>query len=322
MTSSGSRHGSSGRTLIELLVAIALGLLILLGVGTLYLAANQSTRVLTNRASSEEVGQIAVSLIGASIRRAGYSEIVGREDPQDMRRNFLYSGPTLRSCRNARFSALSDTNFNCATATAGDPDTIAVWYQADNVVASSQGPITDCLGFAPPNQAVLNAALAPRAPGGQIPVARNEFYVAGGQLRCRNNAATPVDQPLLEGVEDLKVFFGFDDAGYAANRHDGLRPDATTLRTATEINAMTAPLLANASAWDFVVSVHVCVLVRSAEQGVTAQANAPYFPCPQTAAEAQNPVSITPITATDGVLRQAVNRVFAVRARTAPLPVE
>jgi hypothetical protein len=301
---------------------MALGMLILLGVGTLYLSANQSTRVVANRGSAEETGQIALSLIGASVRRAGYSEIVGREDPTNLRQNLIYSGPTLRACRNARFTALSDTNFACAAAVADAPDSIAVWYQADNVIATSQGPITDCLGFAAPTQAVLNAALAPRAPGGQIPVARNEFYVANGQLRCRNNSATPVDQPLLDGVEDLKVFFGFDDAGYAANRHDGLRPNATSLRTATEINALAAPLLANATAWDFVVNVHVCVLVRSAEVGITTEASAAYIPCPQTAAEALNPSSIGAITVTDGILRRAVNRVFAVRARTAPLPVE
>ncbi len=312
----------AGRTLIELLVAIALGLLILLGVGTLYLNANQTTRVLSNRATAEETGQIALSLLGSSIRRAGFSEIVARELPQNFRDNMLYGGPSLRACRNARFTALTDTNFACDTATAGAPDSIAIWYQADNVIASPQGAIPDCLGFTPPQQAVINTALAPRAPSGQIPVARNEFYVAGDQLRCRNNAATPVDQPLLAGVEDLKVFFGFDDAGYAANRHDGLRPDATTLRTAAEINSMAAPLLANATAWDFVVNVHVCVLVRSAEVGVTSQAAAPYIPCPQTVAEASDPSSISAVTATDGVLRRAVSQVFAVRARTAPLPAE
>lgn len=322
--SAAGKPRESGRTLIELLVAIALGLLIMLGVGTLYLNANQTTRALTNRASAEETGQIALSLLGSSVRRAGYSEIVGREDPQNLRQNMLYGGPTLRACRNANFTALSDTNFACDTAAAGAPDSLAIWYQADNVIATSQGPIPDCLGFAPPLQNVINQAMAPRAPGGQIPVARNEFFVAGNQLRCRNNAAPPnqQDQPLLNGVEDLKVFFGFDDRGYAAGRHDGLRPDASSLRTAAEINALTAPLLANATAWDFVVNVYVCILVRSAEAGVTAQASAPYVPCPQTAAEAADPSSIVALTAADGVLRRAVSQIFAVRARTAPLPAE
>jgi hypothetical protein len=277
--------------------------------------------VATNLGSADESAQIGLALLGASIRRAGSSEIAGSADAGNFRDTLLYGGPVLRACSNARFADPVAGNFGCETATAGAPDSIAVWFQADNALASSQDASNDCIGNQPPRQTVLNPLLVPRAPSG-IRVAQNEFFVDGGQLRCRGNGNINAPQPLVAGVEDMKVFFGFDDAGYASNSHDVSRPAASSLRDAASIIALTAPSIPGGSVWDFVVTVHVCLLVRSAEVGVTSQSSAPYRPCPQTAGEAANPAAIATVTATDGALRRAVTQVFSVRSRSAPLPVE
>jgi hypothetical protein len=300
---------------------VLLGLLILLGVGTLFLGANQSTRVASNLSGAEESGQIAISLLGASIRRAGYSEIVGLAVPENFRRSLLYGGPNIRACRQASFVNPVAGDFTCNAAVAGQPDSLAVWFQADNVVSSPQGATDDCIGSQPPWQQVIDPLLRARAPGG-IRVVQNEFFVNNGQLSCRGNGNIAVPQPLIANVADLKLYFGFDDVAYAANSHDVLRPTASTIRDADWINAQTAPALPGASAWDFVVFVHVCVMLRSAEVGTTATAAGQYLPCPQTAAEAAGVDAIAPVDSPDGATRRAVNQVIALRSRSAPLPVE
>jgi type IV pilus assembly protein PilW len=304
-----------GRTLIELLVSIALGLLILLGVGTLYLASNQSTRSATNVASAENVAQVALTLLGSSIRRSGYSEIIGTEY-SGLSNNVLYAGPTLRACRGARFTG-NDPNAACETTVAGAPDSIGIWYQADNALAASQGATDDCVGTTPGTTAVTNGNYVPRV--ANIRVVQNAFFVDGNNLRCRGGADT---QPLLTGVEDLKLYFGFDDFAYGNPAVLDIVPTARSVRDAAFINGLTppSPLF---SPWDYVVSITACVLVRSEEVGLSAQGGSvTYLPCPQTAAEAAGIDPISQVTATDGRLRRAVTQTFSVRVRTKPSPLD
>lgn len=309
-----------GRTLIELLVAIGLGLLILLGVGTLFLGSNQTSRVAVNVASIEETGQIILSTIGNAVRRAGYSEIVGTSF-QPTRADLLYSGPHIRACVGADFVNAAAGNFACNAGVAGIPDTLLVVFQADTAIAPSQAVTLDCLGQVPPNVAVTNlnfAARVVRLPVGQIPLVANVYFVdANGDLSCRGsgNAAA---QALVGGVEDFKVYFGFDDIAFANASVPTERPAARSIRNANFINALADPG-PNVSRWDFVVSVHVCVTLRTTDAGVTAQASQQYVPCPQTPAEAAG--AVTPIAApADGAIRRSYTEVFSVRSRATPTP--
>jgi len=315
MTHAASNQRQRGRTLIELLVSIALGLLILLGVGTLYLSSNQSTRSATNVATSENVGQVALTLIGNSIRRSGYSEIIGTEY-SGLSNNMLYQGPTLRACTGARFAG-DDPSAACGAPVAGAPDSIGIWYQADNALASSQGATDDCVGTTPGLTAVTNGNYLPRV--ASIRVVQNSFFVNGNNLRCQGGADV---QPLLTGVEDLKVYFGFDDFAYANPALLDTIPTARSVRDATFINGL-APPSPLFSPWDYVVSVTLCVLVRTEEQGVSAQgATVQYQPCPQNANQAAGSAITAAVTATDGRVRRAFTQTFSVRVRTKPSPLE
>lgn len=304
-----------GRTLIELLVSIALGLLILLGVGTLYLSSNQSTRSATNLASAENVGQVALALIGNSIRRAGYTEVIGTEESGFVN-NLLYQGPTIRACRGARFSNLDDPNAACGTTVAGAPDSIGIWFQADNVLASPQGGTEDCAGMPADLVPVANANYVGRV--ANIRVVQNSFHVTGTDLRCRGGANA--SQPLLSGVEDLKFYFGFDDFAYA-NPATETVPTARSIRDAAFISALPAPSLTG-SPWDYVVSVTVCVLVRTEEQGVSTRAASEAVPvCPQNANQASGAELVSTQTFADGRARRAFTQTFSVRVKTKASPL-
>lgn len=322
-----------GRTLIELLVAIALGLLILLGVGTLYLGANQSTRVATNIASAEETGQIVLATIGNAIRRAGYAELVGT-DWVPSRQDLLYSGPHLQGCMGSDFERDGDGNpkieggkFKCVGEAPDSPDSLAVVFQGDNIVASSQGPTSDCLGQDPTMVPIANPDYAALVSGANMPLVRNIYYLGDPvdgmrNLLCKggnNNAAT-----LIGNVEDFKVYFGFDDVAFGAPTVDTNigNPVARSVRTAAEINNLT-PSNPMYPAWDFVVTVHVCVLIASNDRGVRSELGAAtHTPCPQTANEAAgiDPIADVPSLA-DGRVRRAFSQVFTVRSRAKPAPV-
>ena len=314
MTMPANARRQRGRTLIELLVSIALGLLILLGVGGLYVASNQSTRSATNVASAENVAQVALMLIGHSIRRSAYSEIIGTEDT-GFSNNVLYAGPTLRACRGARFVG-DDPNAGCDAAAAGAPDSLALWFQADSALAAAQGGTDDCVGTAPAMVAVTNANYVGRV--ATIPVVQNNFHVVGADLRCRGGADT---QPLLSGVEDLKVYFGFDDVAFANPGDPGVIPAARSVRDADFINGLPRPT-ADTTGWDYVVSVTVCVLVRTDEPGVTATGSTAGTPlCPQDAAQAAGTAPVATLLATDGRIRRALTQTFAIRARAKASPL-
>lgn len=318
----------AGRTLIELLVAIALGLLILLGVGTLYVGANQSVRATSNISGIEESAATIISLLGNSIRRAGYSEIVGAG--QSRQTSFLYNGAHLMGCTNQHFTVTAGdpASFACsgtAAVRAGN-DVLAVWYQAENRLTVGQGNTFDCLGSTPPGWTVTEPSFAGVLPAtgglsvGQIRLVRNVYYLdAAGNLMCLGSG-NDTPQPLMGGVEQFRVFYGFDAAAFAAPPASVLdEPIAGSLRDAAALNGEAA-LSPTIDAWDYVVSVHVCVVLRSQEGGVRSAAGNAFRPCPANATEAGGAVS-TVAGPDDGAVRRSFNQVFTLRSRATPAPL-
>ena len=69
----------SGRTLVELLIAIVLSLMIMAAVGSLYYFTSQSARTSQNVSSAEERGRIAAFHLSEPIALAGYGTINSSE---------------------------------------------------------------------------------------------------------------------------------------------------------------------------------------------------------------------------------------------------
>lgn len=62
----------SGLTLVELMIAMTLGLLILLAIGSIYIGSRQTYRMQEDSARLQETGRYALETIGRSIRQAGF----------------------------------------------------------------------------------------------------------------------------------------------------------------------------------------------------------------------------------------------------------
>ncbi|CAN5420264.1 hypothetical protein BH10PSE17_BH10PSE17_13740 [soil metagenome] len=335
------RSRQAGRTLIELLVSMTIGLIITAFVAGIYMSASQTSRVANQLSTMEDSGRTVMTLIGNSIKQAGYAEIIGVTPMGGgFNTNALYRSQTLFGddrhlvgCTGA--TALKNAQFNAPAAIAtastvvtctdfagslGNPtgtgnDALMVRYQGDTALAASQTNQNDCLnGGAWVNTADPNYKVS-------RPIIENIYFIDNGTLRCiPAGAAGTFDQArgLISNVEQFKIFYGYDDvraAAVAANSNNFSQPSARSLRDSTFLNGVTA-----VNAWDFVVSVQVCMVIRSdANDPGVATAGGGYQRCPITAAEAV--AGTLPDTQNDGFLRRTYLQVFNVRARSSYDPL-
>ncbi len=328
-------RAETGRTLIELLIAMSLGLLLAGAVVALYLASSQTTRSQASLSNTEERGAIVLHMIGSAVKRAGYGEIVGigisANQVLATRENLTYVGPSVRGCTNGRFADPANGNFNCVAHAGGSAgDTIAVWFQADTVMTVSQGATPDCLGRAAPGVASGNTGFTPRFPvavgGGPgaspgIPVVNNVYGLVSGQLRCQGidpNGAEAAADVLGDNVVDFRVFYGFDNIAYANPAALADRPAQRRIVDANTLNGL--PNIGALSPWDFVVSVHACLMLRTADGGVTAAPAAQVRGCPANADEAATQAGLIDNPAPGAIVR-TYEQVFAIRSRGTPSPM-
>ncbi|MFN7573130.1 MAG: PilW family protein [Betaproteobacteria bacterium] len=305
-------HRQRGRTIVELMVVVALGLVILLGVGTLYLTADRSAQEAERGAVIEDSGRVALRIIGDAARRSRYSEIVSTNSLPSNAVLYGSGGAVLlRGCTGQRFS--TDEPPECTAVAGAVGDALLVGYQANNVLASTQGPAArDCLGNTAPNLATTEAISSLGFP--TVPVARNIFYLAGNNLMCLGNGnATP--QAIVGDVTDFRVFFGYDDRVKTALPGVGAAslatpPQATSLRTAAYIDAQSG--VGDVPAWNWVVSAVVCLELRGPPNSATAGEQ--YQPCPRENSTTRLVEETDPIAVPDTRLRRTYTQTFAIRS--------
>lgn len=168
-----SRQG--GFTIVEFLIAGTLGLLLLGGVGLVFVGANDAFRTQRQVANVQDNGRFALFFLQNEIMRAGLALEVTGDLAQRMIKDPFGLQPLLGSICGAATP--------CATNGAGtNSDTFAVRYAG----------AFDCTG----------AAVA----GG---VVENRFFVDPDtqQLMCQGNGGGPA-QPLAAGIANMQVLYG------------------------------------------------------------------------------------------------------------------
>ncbi|WP_428995991.1 PilW family protein [Paraburkholderia ferrariae] len=219
-------HGvqQAGHTLLELTIAVALGLVVTLGALSAYRMQRLAYAQASDAARIHEAGMNALMLIGEQIQMAGFVSADARSP---------LAGAAIFGC-----SAGSPSGTDAALACALLPsrsDGLAVRYQGDSVSTwpAANGQVTDCLG-----QGVGM---------GSVEIV-NRYYAAAAshttresELYCAGSGKVGKPQPLVEGVERLRLRYW----------------------TAGAAQAVDASALAR-DQWASVVAVDLCVLVRGA----------------------------------------------------------
>jgi type IV pilus assembly protein PilW len=194
---------TQGFTLIEMMVALALGSLLAIVVAQLFANTRMSNRSTEDASRIQESMRYAATIIGRTVRIAGYK-----------------SNPTAATSTVFPAGALALDGVAGAAAT--DSDTLVVRFQgAGPTSATADNTILDCLGV----------GVAPDFTG--INKSYNRFSIATGAdgrnaLFCNTNAASPLDAgtELVPGVEAMQVIFG-EDTGTLDGTADRFVPVGT-----------------------------------------------------------------------------------------------
>ncbi|MYN45023.1 pilus assembly protein PilW [Pseudoduganella sp. FT93W] len=252
---------SSGRTLVEFLLALGLtALLALLATGLLLVAA-QSYHQHSDQQDLNDGAQQALALIAQAIRQAAYVEWDSSAAPV----GWADDGAAAVSGLDGR-SLLPDGD-GIATPLPGvahGSDVLALRYAGSGSGATGDGSSVNCAGFG------VAAPATPAAQGWSI------FYVATdtsgvAELRCKyRSAAGWGSDALVRGVESFQVLYGVDtdvpadgipNAYFSASAVDGL--DAALELEGTDAAQRQADLRRK-TYWKRVASIRVALLLRSA----------------------------------------------------------
>lgn len=247
-----SMHRARGLTLIEMLISIAIGLVVVVAVLVSFVGSGRAGRIQSAYAQMNEDAQIGLSILTREFQIAGYSAPSGLVNTAAAGATPIFALSYNLGTATAVFGC--DTGFAnasagtlvCGTSTV---PAFEVVYEADvkNTVPTAGGAPSDCLGNGIPGAAPF--------------IARNRYFIATGasgrpELYCASNNAANSEQPLLENVEAMRVWYGVQVG--AAPRQ------VVRYVSATDINGV------GATEWSNVVSVRVCLLMRSSETVLSA----------------------------------------------------
>lgn len=222
-----------GRTLIEVMVAIAIGLMITAGVISIYGANRQTYRASSDMQRVQAAGQLALDRLAYQIRMAGFGQLAG--DISRDARPSSFTGEALVACSGGFANPVAPTAACSNDAT--KPDALRIRYQVEGAAVAGSGENRDCLGEDVPDVAGIRTA-------------ENRFYIATSNgvptLMCAGNGLNPA--PLIPNVEDLQVRLRIGDPFGRAEQ--SVDPQGFT-------------------DWERVLGVEVCVQVVSESTGLT-----------------------------------------------------
>ena len=176
-----------GFSLIEMMIAMALGLLLLLVISTVFVSSRQTFREQEDNARIQENGRFALEILGRSIKQAGHVEVPFNDFK-------------------VAFEGMAITGTNGGT---GVADTLTIQYEGvANVDQDCEGALVDVTGRLIQNHFNLDAVNAELQCTGVI----SDTPAAPG--------APPTGSVLLENVEDLQLLYGVDtDANQSVDQY-------------------------------------------------------------------------------------------------------
>lgn len=222
----------SGVTLIELMIALAIGALLILGLVEVFSASRTAYQLSTGLARSQENGRFAMDILQRDVRMGGHAGCVN-DQARFLPENVTPSRPALVSA----FLSLEDqANGNYAAADLHDAlrfDKALEAYEANDtgggepyvlpgtpVAAESRG------GWTPQLPEILFSALQDPLPGSDILVLRN-FTPTGAQITSFTAGETATVEfeeahaaRLTEGVASPRLFAIADCMGAAVFKGD------------------------------------------------------------------------------------------------------
>lgn len=244
------RPPQAGLTLVEMMVALAIGLAVVLSAARLLGLANGAYAAQMESAALDDAGRNALELVGRAVRLAAYA------DPMQLDLSAPVDGlPARLAGLDAR--SLGGTTAGIAVplaAVANGSDVLAVRFPGAGT-GSGDGSVVDCAGF----------TVAAGEEGWSI------FYVAKNgdgepELRCKyRGAGNWSADAVVSGVDSFQVLYGLDTdtpRDGAANRY--VNADAIRALDAALPAGLPPQEFNRRTHWKRVVSVRVGLLLHGA----------------------------------------------------------
>lgn len=291
-----------GFSIVELLVAMTIGVGLLLLTTTLYFSSRSSFRLNNESMRLHQDGSYAMMLMERNLRQAGFGNLVFASAYANGAQitDFIQADGTaaqgLRGCDNGFVKPLgAKKNFSCGTIP--KMASFEVGYRVDDHFDSTSGAGTDCNGA----RVRRKTAVPPDHPAYRfspdVAIALNRFFVdarpgkLANSLYCQGNG-NDSSQPIINNVEDLQLIYGVAPV-------DDFTP--RQYLSAAQVDALSADQQAN---WKRVISVKLCLQIRS-DHDVTVEPQQ-FVSCAGTAK-----------LATDRKLRAVFTRVVTLRNHAA-----
>ncbi len=317
----------AGRTLLELMISITIGLVVVGAALAIYAGTSSVSKVTETEARLNENASITLGLLQQQLRLAGYSAIVAPPSfPVSTRKNLDGAGSAgVRGCTGGMATA-NTTAFNSIACnnTTTFSDALVVRYEADT---SNTVPVTPLGGVLSPSNCVgdaitattVTSATASAAIVGTLTFPRyaladNRYFVktvgtpsGGPEMYCQGavsaNTITGIvtfgaEQPIMEGVERMELTFGV-----AATTVSSV---TTAYMTARNIDTAFST---DPDRWKRVLTVRVCLQMRNtAASDLSSRSaiasTATYYDCGNTQQ-----------TNTDGFLRRTYTSTILLKNR-------
>ena len=257
------RLAAAGFTLIEMMVALAIGLAVVGALIAAYLASFASGRHTDAIVQITEDAALALNVMRQQVAQAGFSQPHGAGGAGLV----LHTFPAIVGCEAAGFTDLNANIMaanNCAPADTDPaaPDALEVAYEGSVLPGKASNGILGGSGGTQPLDCLGNsfAKTHDEATGDDYWLNDSKFYVADGSLYCHGpgNAAGAA---LVQNVETLQISYGMAAAPAGA-------PGSAQIIYYGNAPPPGSPLWAN------VVSVKLCVQVRSAAKVLDAKSAA------------------------------------------------
>jgi type IV pilus assembly protein PilW len=184
-------RGIRGFSLVELMVALTIGLLLTIAVAQLFVGSRRSYAATDDVARMQENMRFAHDVLSRTIRMAGYMGYAGASSVKVEDIPGVFEPPNL---------ALDGTDGNLSITNVTTPDTLVLRYEGTGDFAGNpDGATLDCLGTAI----------------GPLTMSTNIFSIVTDPatntpaLVCRTSPAGP-DVVIVSDIENMQVLYGED----------------------------------------------------------------------------------------------------------------
>lgn len=268
-----------GFSLIEIMIAMALGLFLIAGIATVYVSSKETYALRDQISEMDESARIAMKVLRTHIERAGYSS-----EANTQLENYLLPSsftPTPITCptgqsniinvnriANTVDSSVISTNTLTTNQIMARADSVGISFLADDQLSE------DCTGGGWKNRCTINPNASMRTLANQGPntqLARRVY----SSFRIQKNASrenkagdgipelvcggslNALSQSLAQGIENMQLRYGVDNLPSLIPTGQKKEWQVDQYWSATQVTAN--------NAWDKVALVQVALLVRTME---------------------------------------------------------